>query len=85
MAGLPDAKYGEVVAAWVVPRSGATVNADEVKHYCRGQIAHFKVPQYVTIVEALPRTVTGKIRKHVLRDHAIDELGLKEAAQIETA
>ena len=58
---------------------------EELKQYCQGQIAHFKVPQYVMIVETLPRTVTGKIRKHVLRDQAIDDLGLKEAAQIETA
>jgi len=85
VAGLPDARYGEVVAAWVVLKAGATVQPDEVKQYCQGQIAHFKIPQYVTIVESLPRTVTGKIRKHVLRDHAIDELGLKGAAEIETA
>ena len=52
MAGLPDAKYGEVVAAWVVPKSGATVTPDELKHYCQGQIAHFKVPQYIMIVES---------------------------------
>jgi fatty-acyl-CoA synthase len=85
VAGLPDAKYGEVVAAWVVPKSGATVSADELKHYCHGQIAHFKIPQYIMIVEALPRTVTGKIRKHVLKESAIGELGLGEAAGIETA
>jgi fatty-acyl-CoA synthase len=85
VAGLPDAKYGEVVAAWVVPKSGATVTPDELKRYCHGQIAHFKIPQYVMIVQALPRTVTGKIRKHVLKEAAIGELGLAEAARIETA
>ncbi len=85
VAGLPDAKYGEVVAAWVVPKSGATVTPDELKQYCQGQIAHFKVPWYIMIVQALPRTVTGKIRKHVLKDAAIGELGLADAARIETA
>jgi fatty-acyl-CoA synthase len=85
VAGLPDLKYGEIVAAWVVPKYGAALTPDEVKQYCQGQIAHFKVPQYVSIVASLPRTVTGKIRKHVLREKAVDELGLGEAARVETA
>ncbi len=85
VAGLPDAKYGEVVAAWVVPKSGATVTPDELKEYCQGQIARYKIPQYIMIVQSLPRTVTGKIRKHVLKENAIGELGLGEAAGIETA
>jgi fatty-acyl-CoA synthase len=85
VAGLPDPKYGEVVAAWVVPKSGATVTPDELKQYCQGQIAHFKIPQYIMIVQALPRTVTGKIRKHVLKEAAIGELGLADAARVETA
>jgi len=85
VAGLPDAKYGEAVAAWVVPKSGESVTADELRKYCDGQIAHFKIPRYVMIVESLPRTVTGKIRKHVLQERAIGDLGLTEAAQVETA
>jgi len=85
VAGLPDARYGEVVAAWVVAKSGAVLTSDELKQYCQGQIAHFKVPRYVMIVEGLPRTVTGKIRKHVLRDQAVTAFGLEEAARIETA
>jgi fatty-acyl-CoA synthase len=85
VAGVPDVKYGEVVAAWVVLKSGASLTPEELKSYCRDQIAYFKIPQYVMIVENLPRTVTGKIRKHVLKEKAIDELGLREAAQVETA
>jgi fatty-acyl-CoA synthase len=85
VAGLPDEKYGEVVGAWVVTKSGASVTADELRTYCQGQIAHFKMPKYIMIVESLPRTVTGKIRKHVLRENAIGELGLGDAARIETA
>ncbi len=61
------------------------MTSDELKRYCQGQIAHFKIPQYVIIVESLPRTVTGKIRKHVLKEAAIDELGLGDAARVETA
>jgi fatty-acyl-CoA synthase len=85
VAGLPDARYGEVVAAWVVPRAGAIVTPDELKQYCKGQIAHFKIPQHIMIVQSLPRTVTGKIRKHILKENAIGELGLGDAARIETA
>jgi fatty-acyl-CoA synthase len=85
VAGLPDAKYGEVVAAWVVAKSGERIVSDDVKKYCQGQIARYKVPQHVMVVEFLPRTVTGKIRKHVLRDQAIDDLKLGDADQIETA
>ena len=85
VAGVPDAKYGEVVAAWFVLKADTKVHPEELRQYCQGQIAHFKVPQYVMIVESLPRTVTGKIRKHVLRDQAIDDLGLRAAAQVETA
>jgi fatty-acyl-CoA synthase len=85
VAGLPDARYGEVAAAWVVPKTGARVTPDELRAYCQGQIAHFKTPKYIMIVEALPRTVTGKIRKHVLRDQAIAEFGLGAAARVETA
>jgi fatty-acyl-CoA synthase len=73
VAGLPDAKYGEVVAAWVVPKSGATVTPEELKRYCQGQIAHFKIPQYIVITQSLPRTVTGKMRKHVLQEQSINE------------
>jgi fatty-acyl-CoA synthase len=85
VVGVPDAKYGEVVAAWVVPKAGSTITPDDVRCHCRDQIAYFKVPQYVTIVDHLPRTVTGKIRKHVLKEQAIGKLGLSEAARIETA
>jgi fatty-acyl-CoA synthase len=85
VSGVPDAKYGEVVAAWVVLKTGCNLAPDELKSYCRDQIAYFKIPQYVMIVNQLPRTVTGKIRKHVLKEQAIDQLGLGEAASIETA
>jgi fatty-acyl-CoA synthase len=85
VVGLPDQKYGEVVAAWVVPKSGQTLSSDDLICYCQGQIAHFKIPRYVMIVDTLPKTVTGKIRKHVLKDRAITDLGLEDAAKVQTA
>ncbi len=83
--GLPDAKFGEIVAAWIVLRPGASLSPEDIGAYCRGKITHFKIPQHIEIVPALPRTVTGKVRKHVLRDQAITELGLSDVAGIETA
>ncbi len=83
--GLPDAKFGEIVAAWIVPRAGAVLSVEDVSTYCRGKITHFKIPQHIAIVQSLPRTVTGKVRKHVLREQAIAELGLGDVARIETA
>lgn len=83
--GLPDAKFGEVVAAWVVPRSGMSIAEADLRGYCQGKIAHFKIPQYIRIVDQLPKTVTGKIRKHVLRDEGIEHYGLTTSASIPTA
>ncbi|MBV8130598.1 MAG: AMP-binding protein, partial [Planctomycetaceae bacterium] len=83
--GLPDAKFGEIVAAWIVPRAGASLSPETIQTYCRGQIAHFKIPQHIAIVQSLPRTVTGKVRKHVLKAQTITELGLGDVAAIQTA
>ncbi len=85
VVGLPDPVFGEVVSAWVVPKPSTKPTADELRAYCRGQIAHFKIPKYLEIVEALPRTVTGKVRKHVLREQGIEWFGLKNVAEIPTA
>jgi fatty-acyl-CoA synthase len=83
--GVPDERYGEELMAWVIARPGATLSVDEVRDYCRGQIAHFKVPRYVKFVDAFPMTVTGKIQKFKLREAAIEELGLQEATAVATA
>jgi fatty-acyl-CoA synthase len=74
--GVPDARYGEEIMAWIVLEPGATLTADDVKDYCRGRIAHFKVPRYVKFVDGFPLTVTGKVRKVEMREQAIDELGV---------
>src|SRR5262249_41064359 len=84
VAGLPDFEYGEVVAAWVIPESGASVTPDELKRYCQGKIARFKIPQYIWIEESFPQYVNGKTLKRGLREEKIAELGLVEVARIET-
>ncbi|HEY1520118.1 MAG TPA: AMP-binding protein [Solirubrobacteraceae bacterium] len=83
--GVPDQRYGEELMAWVIPRTGATVTEDEIKEFCKGQIARYKVPRYVKLVDSFPMTVTGKVQKFKMREVAIDELGLAEAAAIATA
>jgi fatty-acyl-CoA synthase len=74
--GLPDLKMGEIVAAWVRPRAEQSLTVEEVRDYCKGKIAHFKVPQHVRIVDSLPMTVTGKIQKFRIRESEIKALGL---------
>jgi fatty-acyl-CoA synthase len=83
--GVPDAKYGEELMAWVRPRPGASLTEDAIKEFCRGRIAHFKVPRYIKFTTEFPMTVTGKIQKFKMREQAIAELGLGSAASTETA
>jgi fatty-acyl-CoA synthase len=78
--GVPDAKYGEELCACIVLRPGVQADADEIRDFCRGQIAHYKIPRYVRFVEGFPMTVTGKIQKFVLRGQMADELGLGDRA-----
>jgi fatty-acyl-CoA synthase len=77
--GVPDVKYGEEVAAWVVLKPGEQATEEEIRAYCRDQIAHYKVPRYVRFVPELPMTVTGKAQKFVMRAQMIEALGLQEA------
>ena len=74
--GVPDKKYGEEIAAWVVVAPGQSLTEDEVKDFCKGQIAHYKVPRYVQFRAELPMTVTGKPQKFIMRDTMIEELRL---------
>ncbi len=83
--GVPDERYGEELMAWVVLRSGASVDADAVREFCRGKIARDKVPRYVKFVDSFPMTVTGKVQKFKMRELAIEELGLERAAAVATA
>jgi fatty-acyl-CoA synthase len=83
--GVPDAKYGEEIMAWVKLKEGEEMEEDEVKVYCKGQIAHYKIPRYIKFTEDFPMTVTGKIRKVEMREVSIRELGLESADAVETA
>jgi len=76
VVGVPDEKFGEEVCAFVQAREGATVNTEAVREFCQGKIAHYKVPRYVLSIEDFPMTVTGKIQKYLLRDAAVEQLGL---------
>ena len=76
--GVPDPKYGEELCACVILRPGVTASEDEIREFCRGEIAHYKVPRYVRFMDALPMTVTGKIQKFILRRKIAEELGLHE-------
>jgi fatty-acyl-CoA synthase len=78
VCGVPDAKYGEELCAWVRRRPGAGVTDESLREFCRGRIAHYKVPRYVKFVESFPTTVTGKIQKFQMRKTMVEELGLAE-------
>ena len=85
VVGLPDERMGEEVSAWIRLKPGCRLTADEVRDFCRGKIAHYKIPRYVVFVEQFPTTVTGKIQKFKLREMGIERFGLAAAAGQETA
>ena len=78
VVGVPDSKYGEELCAWIKLRNGETMTEQEVRDFCQGQIAHYKVPRYVCFVSEFPMTVTGKVQKFVIRQQMMERLGLKE-------
>jgi fatty-acyl-CoA synthase len=87
--GLPDVKYGEQLMAWVKARPGSLLATEAdpelIRDFCRGKIAHYKIPHYVKFVDEFPMTVTGKVRKVEMREVSIGELGLADAAAVDTA
>jgi fatty-acyl-CoA synthase len=78
--GVPDERYGEELMAWVKLQPGASATDDEIREFCRGKIAHFKIPRYVKFVDEFPMTVTGKVQKYLMRETSIADLGLAPAA-----
>jgi fatty-acyl-CoA synthase len=72
--GVPDPKYGEEVCAWIRLRPGEALDAEELRAFCRGRIAHYKIPRHIRFVEDFPMTVTGKIQKFAMRAAMIAEL-----------
>jgi fatty-acyl-CoA synthase len=83
--GVPDPKYGEELCAWVRLRDGMTATEEEIRAYCKGQIATYKIPRYVRFASEFPMTVTGKVRKVEMREISTRELGLEATARMKTA
>ncbi len=83
--GVPDARFGEELMAWIVPIAGADIDTEAVRAFCQGRIAHYKIPRYVKLVEGFPMTVTGKVQKFKMREQAIEELDLADSATVRTA
>ncbi len=83
--GVPDARFGEEVMAWVRLKPDADATEESIRDFCRGKIAHYKVPRYVKFTDEFPMTVTGKIQKFRMREMAVEELGLQTAANVQTA
>jgi fatty-acyl-CoA synthase len=83
--GVPDERFGEEVCAWVVLKHGAAIDEEELREFCRGKIARYKVPRYIRFVDSFPMTVTGKIQKFKMRELEIAERGLDAAAGLRTA
>ncbi|HEX5325478.1 MAG TPA: AMP-binding protein [Acetobacteraceae bacterium] len=78
--GVPDPRFGEELCAWIRLRPGAGLTVEEVRAFCEGQIAHYKVPRHIRFVDEFPMTVTGKVQKFIMRERMAAELGVKEAA-----
>ena len=76
VVGVPDPKYGEELCAWIIVKPGAALDAEAVRAFCQGQIAHYKIPKYMKFVDAFPTTVTGKVQKFAIREAMIEELRL---------
>jgi len=83
--GVPSTTYGEEIMAWVKPRAGAALDVEELRAFCRGKIATYKIPKYWKIVDSFPMTVTGKVQKFRMRELSVAELGLGDADKMETA
>src|SRR5256885_9454826 len=83
--GVPDAKYGEELCAWVKLRPGAELSLEELRQFCTGQIAHFKVPRYLPVTDGFPMTVTGKVQKYLMPEVSVPRLDLGEVGRTRTA
>jgi fatty-acyl-CoA synthase len=83
--GVPDERYGEELCAWVRLKEGQAVTGEELREWCKGRIATFKIPRYWRFVDEFPMTVTGKVQKFKMREVSIAELGLEAAERTRTA
>ena len=78
VCGVPDAKFGEEVCAWIQLKEGVSASEEEFREFCRGQIAHYKIPRYIRFVSEFPMTITGKVQKFLMREYMMQQLGLTE-------
>jgi fatty-acyl-CoA synthase len=85
VTGLPDARLGETVLAWIKLKTGENATPEEIKEFCKGRIAHFKIPETIRFVESFPTTLSGKIQKFKIRESEIAARGLERAAEVKTA
>ena len=76
--GVPDPRMVEELCAWIRLRPGESATAEDIREFCRGQIAHYKIPKHIRFVEEFPMTVTGKVQKFIMRETMITELGIEE-------
>jgi fatty-acyl-CoA synthase len=76
--GVPDPRFVEEICAWIRLKPGEAATAEEIREFCQGQIAHYKIPRHIRFVEEFPMTVTGKVQKYLMREAMIAELGLAE-------
>jgi fatty-acyl-CoA synthase len=83
--GVPDMKYGEELMAWVKLKSDQVLTPEQIKEFCKGRIAHYKIPRYYKFVNEFPMTISGKIQKYKMRELSIKELNLEDVAKIKTA
>jgi fatty-acyl-CoA synthase len=83
--GVPDVRFGEELCAWVRLREGQQLSVEELRDFCNGRIANYKIPRYLRLTDEFPLTVTGKVQKFKMRETSIEELGLTEAASVRTA
>ncbi|MBO0774018.1 MAG: AMP-binding protein [Actinobacteria bacterium] len=83
--GVPDPTYGEELCAWVKLRPGRSLTADDLRAFCAGKVAHYKIPRYLRVTDEFPMTITGKVQKFKMREVSVGELGLSGAASTPTA
>ena len=76
VCGVPDVKFGEEICAWIQLKPGTSSTEEEVREFCKQQIAHYKIPRYIRFVSEFPMTITGKVQKFAMREAMIAELGL---------
>jgi fatty-acyl-CoA synthase len=85
VVGIPNVRLGEIVVAWVRLRPGQEATEEEIREFCRGQIAYYKIPEHVRFVDEFPATLSGKIQKYKIREFEIEARGLEQVAKTATA